>query len=82
MPQTATIRTDNESDLSIADSLYRLCKTMTFPLLMSFDALISLPMDELIDIIEVFNFENKNEQGESIVYENGEKIIERVGMRR
>jgi hypothetical protein len=57
---------------------------MTFPLLMSFDALISLPLDELIDIIEVFKFEKENgeNKGESIVYENGEKIIERVGMRR
>lgn len=55
---------------------------MTFPLLMSFDALISLPLDELLDIVEVFDYENTNENGESIVYENGEKIIERVGMRR
>lgn len=83
MEQMTTIRESHESDITIADSLYLLCKTMTFPLLMPFDKLIKMPLDELIDILEVFQLENTKSRKEGLVkYENGNRIIEKVGMRR
>lgn len=78
-----TDKQDSNEETTIADSLYSLCKSMTFPLLMSFDSLIKLDLEDLVDIVEVFAREqNGQEGGARTVYENGEKIIEYRGVRR
>lgn len=80
--KTSNSENSNE-ETTIADSLYSLCKSMTFPLLMSFNDLINLDLEELVDIVEVFaNEQNGQEGGARTVYENGEKIIEYRGVRR
>ena len=50
---------------------------------MSFDSLIKLDLEDLVDIVEVFANEQNGQPGEvRTVYENGEKIIEHRGVRR
>ena len=47
---------------------------------MSFKELIELPIDEMLDMLEVLTDSEDSE--DKVVFENGEKIIERVGLRR
>ena len=75
-------QTKSNNDTNIGLSLYALCKTMTFPLLTSFYTLIKLPIHELADMVEVFANETHDNGGESIIYENGERIKEIEVLRR
>jgi hypothetical protein len=81
-PHKTTDKQDSNEELTIADNLYALCKSMTFPLLMSFNELIHLDLEELVDIIEVFSNENSTTGGTHTIYENGEKITVIEGARR
>lgn len=83
-PHKTTDKQDSNEELTIADSLYSLCKSMTFPLLMSFKELINLDLEDLVDIIEVFSNESEstNTGGTHTIYENGEKITVIEGARR
>lgn len=81
-PHKTTDKQDSNEETTIADSLYSLCKSMTFPLLMSFKELINLDLEDLVDIIEVFSNESSENGGTYTTYENGEKITVIKGARR